>query len=98
MLSYIQANRDYLSQQVALRFPAIRLIKAEATFLAWLDCSELGLAGDPQAFFLEHGKVGFSAGSEFGAAYGDYVRVNFGCPRSLLREGLDRMTQALQKR
>jgi len=98
MLSYIQANRDYLSQHLALRFPAIRLIKAEATFLAWLDCSELGLAGDPQAFFLEHGKVGFSAGSEFGAAYGDYVRVNFGCPRSLLSEGLDRMTQALQKR
>jgi len=98
MLSYIQANRDYLSQQVALRFPAIRLIKAEATFLAWLDCSELGLAGDPQAFFLEHGKVGFSAGSEFGAAYGDYVRVNFGCPRSLLSEGLDRMERALGKR
>ena len=98
MLSYIQANRDYLSQQLALRFPAIRLIKAEATFLAWLDCSELGLAGDPQAFFLEHGKVGFSAGSEFGAAYGDYVRVNFGCPRSLLSEGLDRMERALGKR
>ncbi len=98
MLSYIQANRDYLSQQVALRFPAIRLIKAEATFLAWLDCSELGLAGDPQAFFLEHGKVGFSAGSEFGAAYGDYVRVNFGCPRALLSEGLDRMERALGKR
>lgn len=98
MLSYIQANRDYLSQQLALRFPAIRLIKAEATFLAWLDCSELGLAGDPQAFFLEHGKVGFSAGSEFGAAYGDYVRVNFGCPRALLSEGLDRMERALGKR
>ncbi|WP_018897802.1 PatB family C-S lyase [Rhizobium sp. 2MFCol3.1] len=95
MLAYIQANRDYLSEQVASRFPAIRLIKAEATFLAWLDCREMGLAPDPQAFFLERGKVGFSAGSEFGAPYGDYVRVNFGCPRSLLSEGLDRMERAL---
>ncbi len=98
MLGYIQANRDYLSEQVASRFPAIRLVKAEATFLAWLDCGDMGLAPDPQAFFLEHGKVGFSAGSEFGAAYGDYVRVNFGCPRSLLSEGLDRMERALAMR
>lgn len=96
MLAYIQANRDYLSAEVARRFPGIRLIKAEATFLAWLDCSALGLEGDPQAFFLDNGKVGFSAGSEFGAEYGQYIRVNFGCPRALLTEGLDRMEQALK--
>jgi cystathionine beta-lyase len=98
MLAYIEGNRDYLSEQVASRFPAIRLVKAEATFLAWLDCRDMGLAPDPQTFFLAHGKVGFSAGSEFGAAYGDYVRVNFGCPRSLLSEGLDRMERALASR
>ncbi|MDS7594496.1 PatB family C-S lyase [Agrobacterium tumefaciens] len=95
MLSYIQANRDYLSQEVARRFADIRLIKAESTFLAWLDCSKLNLSPDPQAFFLEHGKVGFSAGHEFGEAYRHYLRVNFGCPRTLLTEGLDRMEQAL---
>ncbi len=98
MLGYIQANRDYLSQEIASRFPAIRLVKAQATFLAWLDCRDMDLTPDPQAFFLEHGKVGFSAGSEFGVAYGDYIRVNFGCPRSLLSEGLNRMEHALAKR
>lgn len=97
MLAYIESNRDYLSTEVAKRFPAIRLIKAEGTFLAWLDCSALGLQPDPQAFFLEHGKVGFSAGSEFGEEYGQYIRVNFGCPRSLLAQGLDRMQSALSK-
>lgn len=95
MLAYIGANRDFLSAEVARRFPAIRLIKAEATFLAWLDCTDLGLKPDPQAFFLERGKVGFSAGSEFGEAYGQYIRVNFGCPRSLLIEGLNRMQAAI---
>lgn len=94
MLAYIEANRDFLSSEVARRFPAIKLIQAEATFLAWLDCSALGLKPDPQAFFLEHGKVGFSAGAEFGDDYGQYIRVNFGCPRSLLQEGLDRMQTA----
>ncbi len=97
MVAYIEANRDYLAEQVAKRFPDIRLIKAEGTFLAWLDCSALGLT-DPQAFFLEKGKVGFSAGAEFGHDYGQYVRVNFGCPRSMLEEGLQRMESALAAR
>ncbi|MDH7800764.1 MULTISPECIES: MalY/PatB family protein [unclassified Rhizobium] len=95
MLAYIEANRDFLSAEIANRFPGIRMIKPEATFLAWLDCAALDLKPDPQAFFLEHGKVGFSAGSEFGEAYGHYIRLNFGCPRRLLVEGLDRMQHAL---
>lgn len=96
MLAYIEANRDFLSAEVARRFLGIRLIKAEGTFLAWLDCTALGLEPDPQAFFLEHGKVGFSAGAEFGEAYDQYIRINFGCPRALLVEGLDRMEKALK--
>jgi cystathionine beta-lyase len=98
MLAYIEANRDYLADEVARRFPGIRMMKGEATFLAWLDCSALQLAPDPQRFFLDHGKVGFSAGAEFGADYGQFIRVNFGCPRALLAEGLDRMERALATR
>lgn len=96
MLAYLADNRDYLAAEVAKRFPQIRLINAESTFLAWLDCSALKLEPDPQAFFLAHGKVGFSAGSEFGEDYSQFIRLNFGCPRSLLTEGLDRMQKALQ--
>lgn len=95
MLAYVQSNRDYLSQQIAARFPKIRMRKAEATFLAWLDCSALNLGQDPKDFFMENGKVGFSAGSEFGSEFNNYIRLNFGCPRSLLDEGLDRMDRAM---
>ncbi len=98
MLAYIQANRDFLSAEIASYLPQIRLIKAEATFLAWLDCSALDLPSDPQSFFLQHGKVGFSAGSDFGAEFSNHLRVNFGCPRALLQEGVNRMVRALQAR
>ncbi|TGR65718.1 pyridoxal phosphate-dependent aminotransferase [bacterium M00.F.Ca.ET.194.01.1.1] len=96
LLRYIEANRDFLFDEINCRFPSIRITKAEGTFLAWLDCSGLGLKPDPQAFFLEHGRVGFSAGSEFGADYGNFIRLNFACPRALLVEGLDRMEKALK--
>jgi cysteine-S-conjugate beta-lyase len=94
LLARLRANRDTLMEGLARRFPAIRCIAPEATFLAWLDCSALGLP-DPQAFFLEKGRVGFSAGHEFGEPYARHVRLNFGCPPALLDDGLARMERAL---
>ncbi|MBP2550952.1 cystathionine beta-lyase [Neorhizobium galegae] len=95
LLTYLQGNRDYLQAEIARRFPAIRIVPAESTYLAWLDCAALDLPEAPQSFFLTHGRVAFSAGADFGSAYGKYLRVNFGCPRALLEEGLDRMERAL---
>ena len=51
---------------------------------------------DPQRFFLDEAKVALSAGTEFGAAYQQFVRLNFGCPRSTLEEGLARMERSLR--
>lgn len=96
MLAYLQANRDYLAAAVKTRLPGISMTLPQGTYLAWLDCSGLGLA-DPQQFFLEQGKVAFSAGPEFGPGLGQFVRVNFGCPRALLEEGLARMERALAR-
>jgi cystathionine beta-lyase len=65
----------------------------EATYLAWLNVSALGLT-DPIAHFEAHG-VGLSEGRNFGARPGEYVRLNFGCPRATLDEGLRRMAAAI---
>ncbi len=96
LIGYLQGNRDYLVEAVRKRLPGIRMRKPEGTFLAWLDCSALKLPMDPQLFFLEHGKVGFSAGTEFGSVGKDFVRLNFGCPRALLEDGIARMEAALR--
>jgi len=56
---------------------------------------EAGIEGDPVDFFLEKGRVGLSKGAVFGPGGEGFVRLNFGCPRSLLAEGLERMRAAL---
>jgi cystathionine beta-lyase len=66
----------------------------EATYLAWLDARRTGIA-DPAGFFRQAG-VALSNGKDFGLE--GYVRLNFGCPRSLLLEGLERMRRALATR
>ncbi|MGX9866041.1 MalY/PatB family protein [Pseudomonas moraviensis] len=95
--TYLQANRDWLVDAVRTRLSGVTINVPQGTYLAWLDCTALDLR-DPQRFFLEQGKVGLSAGLDFGDAHQQFVRLNFGCPRALLEEGIARMERALTNR
>lgn len=95
--TYLQGNRDWLVDAVRTRLPGVSINVPQGTYLAWLDCTALDLP-DPQRFFLEQGKVGLSAGLDFGDQHQQFVRLNFGCPRALLEEGITRMERALINR
>lgn len=95
--TYLQANRDWLVDAVRTRLPGVSINEPQGTYLAWLDCSALDLP-DPQRFFLEQGKVGLSAGLDFSDQHQQFVRLNFGCPRALLEDGIARMERALANR
>jgi len=89
LLVYLAANRDYVYDRCQ-EIRGIRVNRVEATYLAWLNIQELDLS-DPLGHFEKAG-VGLSSGDEF---YGlGYMRLNFGCPRSLLEEGLNRIEKA----
>lgn len=95
LLAYLRGNRDFLLDFIARELPGIRVeAPIEATYLAWLNVSALGLE-QPAAHFEQHG-VGLSDGAMFGAARGSHVRVNFGCTRATLTEALRRMKSALR--
>jgi cystathionine beta-lyase len=97
LLRYLEANRDFLADYVAKSLPGVTMLKPEGTYLAWLDCRDANL-GDPFTFFLEKAKVAFNDGKAFGAAGNGFVRLNFGTPRALLTEGLERIRTALAAR
>jgi len=89
-IAYLRGNRDYLLGEInAIR--GLRLDSVEATYLAWIDVSELGLE-NPARFFEQAG-VGMSAGREFGDER--FMRLNFGCPRSLVVEAVTRIRLAV---
>jgi cystathionine beta-lyase len=99
LLLYLEANRDYVTEFVREELPGVRVFPAEATYLAWLDCREAAIPGEsPCEFFLEEAKVGLSDGATFGEDGRGFVRLNFASPRSLLEEGLRRMSVALKRR
>lgn len=97
LLDYLQENRDHLGRELQRLVPDIRYHPPQASFLAWLDCSALGLKETPHAFFLREAKLGLYAGEVFGAGYENFVRLNFGCTRAILTEAVERMAAALSR-
>ena len=95
LLIYLESNRDFLVDYVTQELPGVKIWCPEGTFLGWLDCSDLALEPSPQQFFLEHGRVGFNEGKEFGVGGEGFIRLNFGCPKKMLQEGLERMRSAI---
>jgi cystathionine beta-lyase len=95
LIRYLKANRDFVWNFVLERLPGISMAKPEATYLAWLDCRKANLPCAPAHFFLKYARVALNDGKNFGPGGEGFVRLNFGCPRSLLSEGLDRLALAL---
>src|SRR6266545_1980033 len=98
LLRYLEANRDFAIDYARTRLPGVRVAAPEATYLAWLDCRNAGAAGaDPFTFFLDKARVALSDGLLFGHGGEGFVRLNFGCPRAMLTEALERMREALMR-
>jgi cystathionine beta-lyase len=95
---WLEKLRVYLRENLALvqdfvaRNPSLKLLDQDATFLAWIDASALHVE-NPYEHFLNFG-VGLSDGEPFGDK--NFVRLNFGCPKSQLQEALKRMQKALE--
>ncbi|WLS77256.1 PatB family C-S lyase [Erwinia pyri] len=89
-LAYLRENRDLITRRVNA-MPGLSLVAPEATYLAWIDASQLKVPS-PAQFFEQHG-LGFSPGRDFGDD--GFVRFNFGCPRALVEEALKRMENAI---
>jgi cysteine-S-conjugate beta-lyase len=90
LLDTLRSHRDHIVAFVKNELPGVTIeAPHEATYLAWLNVSALALE-DPVSHFEQHG-LGLSDGNFFGAPRNHYVRLNFGCPRATLDEGLRRL-------
>lgn len=93
----LAANRTLLAKLLDEHLPGVVWRPVEATYLAWLDCRQLGLGSDPAAHFREVARVALTPGPPFGAGEG-YARLNFATSPELLTEAVVRMRRSLEGR
>jgi cystathionine beta-lyase len=94
LIDYLRGNRDMLAEALKRMPGGLSMAAAEGTYLAWIDIRQTGLE-EPIGFFEAAG-VGLQDGRDFDGP--GFVRLNFGCPRAVLKEALARMGRALEKR
>ena len=95
-LSYIKGNFDYLRDFLKENLPELKLIEPEGTYLAWIDCSGLGLTAEElNDLIINKAKLWLDAGDIFGKASEQYQRIVMACPRATLERAMKQLKDAI---
>ncbi|WP_035451933.1 MalY/PatB family protein [Alicyclobacillus herbarius] len=96
LLAYLEGNVNLLVKAVAEDMPGVSVIRPQGTYLVWMDFRELGLSTQElDKFCLTEARIAFDEGHIFGTGGAGFMRMNIGCPRSLVEEAVTRLRRAL---
>ena len=98
VLDYLDGSRKMLGDLISQHIPGVRYVPPEGTYLAWLDCRDLGLGPSPADFFYDHADVALIDGARCGEAGRGFVRYNFATPRPIMEQTIAAMGRALDNR
>lgn len=96
MRSYVIENVNFVDEYLKKNIPQIKVYRPQASFLVWLDCRKLKLA-QPELVQLFEDKAGLALndGTMFGKEGEGFMRLNIGCPRSILNQALELLKKAI---
>jgi cystathionine beta-lyase len=97
VIDYLDGNRLVLRDLLAEHLPAVKYTVPEATYIAWLDCSDLGIEGSIADFFRLEAGVTMTDGTLCGRGFGDHARLIFAMPRPLLEHAVLQMAAAVDR-
>lgn len=94
--AYLLKNRQYIANFLENELSQLNLASEFATYLAWIDISNLNINSQELADFLkENTGLIISSGQEYRGNGDNFIRLNFACPQSVLKEGLDRLKKGI---
>lgn len=97
MLEYVEGNIDALVEYCAANIPQVKPLRPQASFLVWLDCRALGLSHkELVSLFVDKAGLALNDGEIFGAEGHGFMRMNVGCPRSVIITALERLRTAIR--
>jgi cystathionine beta-lyase len=97
VIDYLDGNRRMLGELLAEHLPEVRYSIPDATYIAWLDCSALGIQGSVADFFRLEAGVTVTDGALCGRGYEGYARIIFAMPRPILEQAVLDMAAAVRR-
>lgn len=97
VVDYISDNIEFVKNYVDNNLTGVKMIDIEGTYLVWLDFRGTGLAVEEiERRVIHEAKLWLDSGKIFGDSGRGFERINVACPRSVLKEALDRLKKAFQ--
>ena len=96
LMAYLDGNRKHLAKLVAEYLPKAVLSPMDATYLGWLDLRAYGFNAEELTQRTTGAGVLFTGGKFFGDNGEGFLRINLGCPRRNITEGIRRLAMALR--
>ena len=96
VIGQLAANRDQLGRDLADKLPEIGWRPPQATYLAWFDCTRLGVGDEPAESFLREGRVALSRGLDYGSPGAGHARLNFATSSAHLSDAVARMASVVK--
>lgn len=97
LIAYLEENVRFASTYLKKELPAVHMCLPEGSFLLWLDFREMGLSHEEVGqVLISRAKVGLNDGALFGKEGIGFRRMNIGCPKRILEEGLSRIVRAFK--
>lgn len=94
---YIKENMKIVESFIKTELKDIKFKMPEATYLAWIDMRDVPFTSEEIQDALVHvGKVAIMKGETYGENGNKYLRLNCGCPKSKLEDGLQRFKKAME--
>ena len=91
-LTYLEENSCFVRSYLQAYMPEVTVAQHEGTFLMWLDFHKMHLTDQQlERKMVDVCSLGLGVGSHYGAEYGQFMRLNIGCARTLLEEAMDHM-------
>lgn len=88
--AYLEENSRYVSSYIAEKMPLIGHAEHQGTYLMWLDCSCFGMSMKDLSFLVADSYgVALPSGTGYRGDGQTHLRINIGCARSILKEGLE---------
>lgn len=93
---YLNENLTFTRTFLEKNLPELSLIEPEGTYLIWIDFSKLGLTHkELEHLIIEKANLWLDGGVIFGRETALFERINIACPRSILKEALERLEKAI---
>ncbi len=96
LCDYLDGNFAFLDAWLKENMPRAKFQIPEATYLAWVDLRAYGLSDKELNEKVSAAGLFIQFGDAFIAHGEGFARINLGCPRALLEEGLKRLKAALE--